>query len=364
MNSVPQMKRIPIIPIMQALMAAVLFGASTPFSKLLLDKIQPVTLAGLLYLGSGLGSLFLRVIRSFGPSSSHEAGLNRAALPWLGGAILAGGILGPILLLKGLAQTPAATAALLLNFESVATALIAALVFKEAIGRRVWWAMALITTASVILSWEANGQWGFSFGAIIVLGACLMWGIDNNLTCNISAKDPLEIVLVKGLAAGAFSLGLSFLLGYSLPALGMVLRALLLGCLSYGVSIGLFVLALRNLGAARTGALFATAPFVGSILAFLILHESLKAQFLFSIPLMILGASLLFFETHSHEHVHLGLAHEHSHRHDEPHHAHGHPFMQFTPVLMDEHSHWHQHDKLRHDHPHTPDIHHRHDHAS
>ena len=362
------MKRAQVIPILQALLAALLFGASAPFSKLLLGEVQPVMLAGFLYLGCGLGALLVRGLRSAtrrpeGQDCTAEAGLSRADLPWLGGAILAGGILGPILLLVGLRQTPAATAALLLNFESVATASIAVLVFKEAIGRRIWWAMALITVGSMALSWDASGQWGFSLGAMAILSACLMWGIDNNLTRKISAKDPLVIVTVKGLAAGMVSLLLSALLGYSLPGLKTILLAMLLGGLSYGASIGLFVLALRGLGAARTGALFATAPFVGSLLAFLILHESLTAQFLLSVPLMLLGAGLLLFEDHRHEHAHAVLEHEHAHRHDDLHHAHDHAALQLAPVVIVEHSHWHQHEAVRHDHPHTPDTHHWHEHG-
>ena len=361
------MKRKTLLPVIQALLAACLFGASAPLAKLLLGTIPPVTLAGLLYLGSGLGALLLRIGRTAIRAASAqpgeaEAGLKRADLPWLGGAILCGGILGPILLLVGLRQTPAATASLLLNFESVATALIAVLIFREATGRRVWWAMALITAASAVLTWDRSGQWGVSLGAIAVLSACLMWGIDNNLTRRISAKDPLAIVMVKGLTAGAFSLGLSLLLGYALPDLRHILLAMLLGSLSYGLSIGLFVLALRGLGAARTGAFFATAPFVGASLAFLILRESLTVQFLVSIPLMILGASMLLLEDHSHAHAHALVEHEHIHRHDDLHHEHNHAGLPLTLAEMDEHSHWHQHEAAPHDHPHTPDIHHWHAH--
>lgn len=361
------MKRTALIPIIQALLAAILFGASAPLAKLLLGEIQPVTLAGLLYLGSGLGAMLLRswrtaIRKASGQPGEAEAGLKRSDLPWVGGAILSGGVLGPILLLVGLRQTPAATASLLLNFESVATVLIAVLIFKEAAGKRLWWAMALITAASAVLSWDTSGQWGISLGAVAVLSACLMWGIDNNLTRSVSAKDPLEIVMVKGLAASAFSLGLSFLLGNSLPGLGNIVLAMLLGSLSYGASIGLFILALRGLGAARTGALFATAPFVGALLAFFILRESLTAQFLVSMPLMILGAVLLLSEDHGHAHEHNLVEHEHSHQHDDLHHAHGHAGQHLVPVPADEHSHQHQHDPVRHVHPHTPDIHHRHEH--
>jgi drug/metabolite transporter (DMT)-like permease len=361
------MKRSQILPILQALLAAVLFGASAPFSKLLLAEIQPVTLAGLLYLGCGFGAVLLRVFRSRARRSSGqidqaEASLNRSDLLWVGGAILCGGILGPILLLVGLRQTPATTASLLLNFESVATALIAALIFREATGRGVWWAMALITLASAVLSWDSSGRWGVSLGAVAVLSACLMWGIDNNLTRSVSAKDPLMIVMVKGLAAGSFSLGLSLVLGYPLPDPRLILLAMLLGSLSYGASIGLFVLALRGLGAARSGALYATAPFAGALLAFLILRESLTTQILVSIPLMILGAGMLIFEDHGHAHEHTLVEHEHRHQHDDLHHIHNHADRQLDFLKVDKHSHLHRHDDVTHDHAHTPDIHHWHEH--
>jgi drug/metabolite transporter (DMT)-like permease len=361
------MKRSQIVPVLQALLAAVLFGVSAPFSKLLLSKIQPVTLAGLLYLGCGFAALLLRVFRSSvrrsaGQVDRAEASLNRSDLFWVGGAILCGGVFGPILLLVGLRQTPAATASLLLNFESVATVLIAALVFREATGRRVWFAIALITVASAILSWDRNGDWGASLGAFAVLCACLMWGIDNNLTRRISAKDPLAIVTVKGLVAGSFSLALSFWLGYSFPSARIIVLAMLLGAFSYGASIALFVLALRGLGAARTGALYAIAPFVGALLAVLVLRESLTAQFLTSIPLMVIGAGLLVFENHGHAHMHDLLEHEHSHRNDDPHHMHTHPGLSPDFQEVDQHSHWHRHDQVTHDHAHTPDIHHWHEH--
>lgn len=361
------MKKSIILPVLQALLAAVLFGASAPLSKLLLDDIHPVALAGLLYLGSGLGALLLRSGRFLFTSRMsskvhHEAPLKKGDLLWVAGAVIAGGILGPILLMVGINRTPAATAALLLNFESVATVLIAVVVFKEAISRRIWWALGLIILASMILSWSADGQWGISAGALAILGACMMWGIDNNLTRNVSAKDPLSIVMIKGLIAGGFSLGLSFILGQTLPSLEKVFLALLLGSLSYGLSISLFVLALRGLGAIRTGALFASAPFVGSILSLFIFHEGLTLQFALSMPIMLLGAGLLSFEKHDHSHEHEWLAHEHSHRHDDLHHQHDHLPEHSIIMAGQSHSHWHTHEPLSHSHDHKPDIHHWHDH--
>lgn len=362
-----RLQRNQILPILQALFAAVLFGASAPLSKLLLDDLRPVPLAGLLYLGSGLGAVLFKAARSSirkvrRQRGEAEAQLSRADLPWLAGAVLAGGVIGPILLLVGLRQTQAVTTSLLLNFETVATAVIAAVIFREAIGARIWWAMGFITVASAILTWDAGGQWGISLGALAVLGATLLWGIDNNLTRVVSAKDPMAIVMVKGLVAGTFSLSLSIFLGYSFPGLEMILLAMLVGSLCYGASIGLFVLALRNLGAARTGTLFATAPFAGAILSLLFLRESLTAQLLLSLPLMVAGTWFMLSENHSHEHSHDAFEHEHYHQHVDPHHRHDQVHDRLAPTLVEEHSHWHRHKDISHSHAHAPDIHHRHEH--
>lgn len=355
------MKNPSISPTLQALAAALLFGASAPLSKILLGKVEPVILAGLLYLGSGLGAVLLRLFRkAYRPAVVTEAGLKRNDVPWLIGATVAGGILGPILLLFGLSATPAATASLLLNFESVATAIIAAVVFREAIGRRVWWAVGLVTLGSMVLSLNITGNWGVSIGAFGVLGACFLWGLDNNFTRNVSGKDPLAIVSIKGLAAGFFSLVLGLILKSPLPDLRIALLALLVGSLCYGLSIALFVMAMRNLGAARTGALFATAPFIGALLSLSLLLERPSVLFLFSLPLMVAGASLLLGEDHTHLHEHPLLAHEHGHSHPDSHHRHPHP-----GEIMSEnytHSHWHMHPPEKHAHGHTPDLHHRHNH--
>ncbi|HEX9028274.1 MAG TPA: EamA family transporter [Anaerolineales bacterium] len=355
------MKNSSISPTLQALAAALFFGASAPLSKILLGKVEPVILAGLLYLGSGLGAVLLRLFRrAYQPAVVTEAGLKRKDVPWLIGATVAGGILGPILLLFGLSATPAATASLLLNFESVATAVIAAVVFREAIGRRVWWAVGLVTLGSMVLSLNITGNWGVSIGAFGVLGACFLWGLDNNFTRNVSGKDPLAIVSIKGLAAGSFSLVLGLFLKTTLPDLRIALLALLVGSLCYGFSIALFVMAMRNLGAARTGALFATAPFIGALLSFFLLLERPSVLLLVSLPLMVAGASLLLGEDHAHLHEHPLLEHEHGHAHPDSHHRHPHP-----GEIMPEnhtHSHWHAHPPEKHAHGHTPDLHHRHNH--
>ena len=349
-----------VYPMIQAIMAAALFGASAPLAKLLLGDIAPVPLAAFLYLGSGFGlAVFMGLRRLSDRSHLEEARISLGDAPWLAGALLSGGVAAPIILMLSLKHTPAATASLLLNFEGVATTLIAALVFKEAVGSRVWWAIALITTGSVLLSWDASSEWGISLGAVGVLGACALWGIDNNCTRNISAKDPLAIVTIKGLGAGTFSLILALVLRSPMPGLKIAFGAMALGLFSYGLSVVLFVFSMRGLGAARTSALFGTAPFVGTALSFPLFREAPGALFLLSLPMMMAGAVWLLGEEHGHVHLHGETEHEHRHHHDDGHHSHDH--VEEIP-LNRFHSHWHQHEPLEHDHPHTPDIHHRHTH--
>jgi drug/metabolite transporter (DMT)-like permease len=354
------MKSNRIIPILQALLAAFLFGASAPLSKLLLANTSPVLLAALLYLGSGLGLLCVKLLEKTVRGEHQEARLARSDWPWLAGAILAGGVVAPIILMISLRHSPAATASLLLNFEGVATTLIAAIVFKEAIGRHAWWAIGLITLASILLSTDFTNKWGFSLSALGVLAACLMWGVDNNLTRNISAKDPLVIVTVKGLGAGLVSLIIAVALGNHFPALGVTLLALLLGSLSYGLSIFLFVYAMRGLGAGRTSALFGTAPLAGILLSFLIFQEVPGIFFFIALLAMAFGAYILLMEDHEHVHVHEIVVHEHRHAHNDGHHAHEH----VVNSAGKSHSHVHSHDILEHAHDHAPDIHHRHSHAT
>ncbi len=346
-------------PIFQALIAASLFGASAPFAKLLLGEIEPVLLASFLYLGSGIGLTIYKFIQRTGFKISYrEAEIGKRDWPWLFGATLSGGIAAPIVLLVSLKQTPAATASLLLNFESVATGLIAVLAFKEPMGKRIWSAVFLITLASVLLSMELTAKWGFSLGAVGVLCACVFWGIDNNLTRSISARDPVMIVAIKGTVAGCFSLFIAFLLGNSLPSAFKILLSLALGLFCYGLSIVFFILSMRELGCARTSAYFASAPFIGAGLSFLIFAEPPNTLFVVSLPIMILGAFLLLSEDHFHLHTHFEIEHEHSHHHEDGHHLHEHLGI----AKSQTHSHPHKHKDLTHTHPHTPDIHHRHGH--
>lgn len=348
------------IPYLQALLAAIFFGASAPLSKLLLGEIDPIVLAGFLYIGSGLAAGLFTLIRRWGGKGGTEARLQRKDFPWLLGAVIAGGIAAPIVLLFGLKSSSAATASLLLNFEQVATTVIAVLIFREAVGKRIWWAVGLITAAAILLTWNRTGSWGFSLGALGIIAACIFWGIDNNFTRNISAKDPLMIVTIKGLAAGTFSILLAIILGKPFPAWTSILLALLLGSISYGASIVLFVYAMRALGAARTSALFGLAPFIGVGLSLILGLEGFTLYFLLSLPLMALGACLLLSEEHAHAHIHPALEHEHSHTHVDGHHRHEHLEPVSDPGKS--HSHLHTHEQLEHTHPHSPDIHHRHGH--
>lgn len=346
-------------PSLLAIVAAILFGISTPFSKVLLGDMDSIVLAACLYLGSGLGAAIFLVFSAQIHWPSQEAKLNQGDMGWMLGSVLSGGVAAPIVLLFGLKITPASTASLLLNFEGIATTLIAALVFKEAVGKRIIAAMGLMTLASVLISWTGNQGWGVSLGMLGIIAACIFWGIDNNLTRNISAKNPLMIVMIKGLGAGIFSLILSLLLGRTLPDIGHFFLALALGFISYGMSIALFIRALRGLGTARTSTLFSAAPFIGALASLLFLHETPQGLFFAAALLMLLGAWLMLSENHSHRHFHLPESHEHRHSHPDPHHEHLHPDQ---PVFTGEHSHWHEHSPLEHDHTHTPDTHHRHSH--
>ncbi len=338
-----------------ALMAAALFGASTPFAKQLTGGVAPVMLAALLYLGSGLGLASWLALRR----GSGAASLLRAPeLPWLAGAIAAGGVAGPVLLMIGLAVTPAASASLLLNLEGVLTALLAWFVFKENFDRRILAGMVLIVLAGAMLSWSERPQFGVPWGPLAIVGACLCWAIDNNLTRKVSASDPVQIACLKGLAAGSVNLVIAFSLGYRLPGMATVGTAAAIGLAGYGVSLVLFVLALRHLGSARAGAYYSAAPFAGALIAMLMFGERPGPVFWGAAALMGLGIWLHLTESHDHVHHHPELAHEHVHSHDE-HHQHEHDDG-IDPG--EAHSHFHTHAPLTHAHPHYPDIHHRHQH--
>lgn len=332
-----------------AILAAVLFGISTPLSKWLLADIPPQFLAGLLYLGSGVGLTLGNVLWG------RPLSIPRADLGWLGLAILCGGILAPVMLLAGLQVTTASTASLMLNLEGVFTAGLAWLVFREGFDRKILAGMVLIVAGGLVLQVQ---------GAAIVLGpgalwigaACLGWALDNNFTQKVSAGDPLQIAALKGLVAGTVQL-LAAWSSHQLhaPSFAPLVAAAGLGLVSYGFSLAAFVLALRHLGTARTGAYFSLAPFVGAALSLAIFREPVTLRLVGATLLMAGGVYLHLTEHHEHEHTHEEMEHEHFHEHDE-HHRHGHDHL-------GPHTHHHRHERLTHTHPHYPDLHHRHEHG-
>ncbi|MBK5186879.1 MAG: DMT family transporter [Gemmatimonadaceae bacterium] len=342
--------------ISMALLAAVLFGLSAPISKRLLELAAPQLLAGLLYLGSGAGLLFVLLVRKH--RSAADAPLSPRDAPWLIGAICMGGIVAPVLLMVGLTHTVASTASLMLNLEGVFTALLAWFVFRENVDRRIALGMVAIVGGSVVLSWQGNLTPSGVLGPLAIAGACLAWGIDNNLTQKVSAGDPVQIAMLKGMIAGIVNFSIALARGNSLPGGRVVGSALLLGFLSYGVSLVLFVMALRRLGTARTGAYFSTAPFIGAIASLFLFRDPLTWSLAVAGLAMMGGVWLHATEHHEHRHVHEPLEHAHLHVHD-AHHLHEHSA---DDPPGEPHSHAHRHAPLVHAHAHYPDIHHRHSH--
>jgi drug/metabolite transporter (DMT)-like permease len=345
--------------VLSALLAAALFGLSAPLGKLLLGHVPPQLLAGLLYLGAGMGLSLVRLVRPRRPGES-EPPLRRNDAPLLAGVILFGGVLGPLLLLLGLSRVSALTGSLLLNLEAPFTMALAVL-FGEHLGRRAALAGLLVVGGSALLGLGSGAWGGQTVGALAIAGACLSWGLDNNLTQRLSSKDPIVIVQWKTLGAGLFAVPLALLMGARLPSAPLCGAALALGLFSYGASIVLDVWALRLLGAAREAPLFATAPFVGALAAIPLLGDRPRLLDLAACALMVAGVWLLIREKHGHLHHHDAVDHEHAHTHDDPHHQHAHPDGQAPPPGV-PHSHPHHHDALEHDHPHVPDLHHRHKH--
>ncbi|WP_428418576.1 DMT family transporter [Methylibium sp.] len=335
-----------------ALVAAALFGAGTPLAKLLLADVSPWMLAALLYLGSGLGLSLLRLVRRSPPVRLPEP--DRL---WLAGAVLAGGVAGPVLLMLGLSRMPASGASLLLNAEGVFTALLAWFAFRENFDRRIALGMGAIVAGALVLSWPGEARFGDAWPALAVLSACLAWAVDNNLTRKVALNDATWIASVKGLAAGSVNLLLAFWLGSALPSTPALAGALVLGFAAYGISLALFVVGLRHLGTARTGAYFSIAPFFGAVLAVLGLGEPVSTGLLVAGALMALGVWLHLTEHHGHAHTHEPIEHDHEHEHD-VHHAHGHA----SGDAAVRHGHRHRHEALTHSHAHFPDEHHRHSH--
>jgi drug/metabolite transporter (DMT)-like permease len=342
-----------------ALASAALFGISTPLAKLLLGAgTSPLLLAGLIYFGSGVGLSAVHLSRVLFRIPSTEAPLRRRDLSWLALIVLFGGVAGPVLLMIGLATTRASTAALLLNLEGFATMAIAWLVFRENVDRRLFIGAMAILLGAALLSY-GGAPTGAGLGALAIVGACICWGIDNNLTRKLSSADPVQIAAIKGVAAGGVNLVLAFSTKALLPGPTVIAGAAAVGLFGYGVSVVLYVLALRHLGAARTGAYFSTAPFLGAALALLLFRDPVTPMLIAATVLMAGGVYLHLSEVHDHEHVHEPMEHEHRHTHDAHHrHAHGPDDPPGEP-----HVHRHRHARMRHAHPHYPDLHHSHGHA-
>jgi drug/metabolite transporter (DMT)-like permease len=347
------------LPLVFAVASAVLFGMGTPFAKLLLGDIPPVALAGLLYLGALVGlslyDIFRRITSDQQEVSKSRLGRNDA--PWLAGAIVAGGIVAPISLMTGLTMISGFSASLLLNLEGAATAIIATMLFKEHLGRRIVLVILCMTAAGVLLSWNPEEDVFAVTGPLLLIVAAVGWGLDNNFTRNICGKDPVQIAQIKGLVAGCTSIALALALGWNVRISSDIIWALVLGSLSYGASLVLFVLALQGLGASRTGAFFTLGPFVGAAVSVVLLNESLGWIMLPAAVLMLGGVVAMLYERHSHVHQHEEMTHVHLHSHGDFSHNHCHP----DPV-REPHVHEHTHLAEDHYHPHWPDIHHRHAH--
>ncbi|WOF16088.1 EamA family transporter [Methanoplanus sp. FWC-SCC4] len=350
-----------------AFLAAALFGGTAPIAKILLDGIDPIILASLFYLGSGFGLIIYILLQGIVSKKKKflEASLQKSDYPWLFGVTLFGGVLAPVTLMYSLLMTPAATASLLLNFEAVSTTIIAFMLFGEAVGKHIWAALGCITLSCIILTWNPEGNLEFSLAAIGILLTCCFWALDNNFSRNISSKDPIKIVAIKGTGAGFISLVFALAIGQSLPSLQTSVLAMVVGFFAYGgMTSVLFLLALRGIGTSRTGSLLAISPFFGVGISFLLFNDVPDFSFYLAFPIMLIGALLLIFEKHSHMHHHRSQIHEHRHRHsqDKLHHDHQHDSTDPPLSPSGEHCHLHEHIERWHEHPHSPDIHHRHKH--
>ena len=338
-----------------ALVSALLFGAGAPAAKLLLGSTNPWLLAGLLYLGSGAGLELIRLVRR-----TARVHLVRTDLPALAGSIVAGGVMGPVLLLLGLSHLSASGASLLLNAEGVFTALLAWFVFNENFDRRVAAGMVAIIAGAVVISVPAGVEFGSIWPSLAILGACLAWSIDNNLTRTIALTDATWLAATKGLVAGPVNLTLAFAVGAALPPAGNVAAALLVGFFAYGVSLVLFIVGLRHLGTARAGAYYSIAPFFGAFLA-IILGDPMTWPLIIAAGLMAIGIWLHLTERHLHPHQHAPVVHDHWHIHDDGHYQHHHGAGTADQPRRG-HKHLHTHELITHTHQHFPDSHHRHEH--
>lgn len=345
-------------PLIYIFVSAALFGISPPLAKLLVKNIPPVALAGLLYLGAFVGLSLYSIIRGIiSTENIRSANLKKGDFPWLFGAILSGGIIAPICLMFGLSQISGFTTSLLLNLEGVFTAVIAVIFFKEKAGKRLWLALLCMTAAGVFLTWNSS-QGKFNFlGPLLVTLSMICWGIDNNLTRNISTRNPIQIARIKGFVSGLISISLAYTLGMDIEWDLSIFYALLLGSLSYGISLVFFIKALEGLGSFRTGIFFSLAPFIGAVISLILLQEWIGWVMFPAIMLTAAGVWLISTEKHLHLHLHQEEIHTHLHNHKDIHHIHEH-----TGIVREPHIHEHKHLEENHVHSHWPDTHHRHEH--
>jgi drug/metabolite transporter (DMT)-like permease len=343
-------------PFIYIFISALLFGLSSPIAKLLLKDIDPIILAGLLYLGAFSGLFLYALLTGRGAKPAEAERLRKKDLPWLLGAVIAGGAIAPICQMLGLDRISGFSVSLLLNLEGAATAVIAVLIFRENAGRRLWLALLCMTAAGVFLSWSPEqGRFNVT-GPLLILLAVVCWGIDNNLTRQISERSPIQITCVKGLVGGTVSLAVGLMLGMKTPWGLSLLYALLLGAMSYGLSLVFFIKALKGLGSSRTGVFFSLGPFIGALASIVILKEWAGWVMLPAFLLMVLGVWLVINEKHVHAHTHPAVTHTHAHKHDDLHHLHEHH------GVPEDKAHEHTHAELNHSHAHWPDSQHRHTH--
>ena len=345
-------------PLIYIFISAALFGVSPPLAKLLVKNIPPVALAGFLYLGAFFGLAIYSIIRrTIFTEKIESANLKREDYPWLIGAIVSGGVLAPICLMYGLSQISGFTTSLLLNLEGIFTAIIAVIFFRENAGKRLWLALICMTVAGVFLTWDSSQGKFNLIGPLFVTLSMICWGIDNNLTRNISIRNPLQITCIKGLVSGLVSLTVAYILGMDITWNLTIVYALLLGSFSYGISLVFFIKALEGLGSFRTGMFFSLAPFIGAVMSLVLLQEWIGWVMFPAIMLTGAGVWLISTEDHEHLHLHQEEMHEHSHNHNDNHHNHEHAEM-----VRETHIHDHLHPEEHHAHAHWPDTHHRHDH--
>jgi len=345
-------------PLIYILISAALFGISPPFAKLLVKNIPPVALAGLLYLGAFAGlSLYSMIQGIVSTEKLRSVNLKKGDFLWLFGAILSGGIIAPICLMFGLSRISGFTTSLLLNLEGIFTAIIAVIFFKENAGKRLWLALICMTAAGIFLTWDSSQGKFNLFGPLLVTLSMICWGIDNNLTRNISTRNPIQIARIKGFVSGLVSISLVYILGMSIKWDVNIFYALLLGSFSYGISLLFFIKALEGLGSFRAGMFFSLAPFIGAVISLILLQEWIGWVMFPAIILTIAGVWLISTEKHSHLHLHQEEIHTHLHNHKDIHHMHEH-----TETVRESHIHEHRHIEEYHVHSHWPDTHHRHEH--